>query len=110
MSLTTYQIALDWVPDPLLVNAPVGLHYLAWQIGVNESSKTGLWLIAPVVDSPEPLENIIPDAYLSSPLVSDTPTLGYTRAALPASNISDVEAKFNEEVANAIAAVIEGTR
>lgn len=110
MSLVAYEIPLDWVPDPVYINAPFGVHYLAWQIGVNSNLKTGLWLIAPVISSPEPLEDLLPASYSTQSLDADTATYGQKRTVQSKDTIDVVQTDFLAQVDIIAAEVLAGHR
>lgn len=103
-ALTTYELDLGWEPDQDYINSQQGMHYLAWRIGVNENNNTGIWIIEPVIDDPEPLENLLPVAIVERPLTTDTQTTGHARTFMTESTISEVQAEFSSTLATHIAA------
>jgi hypothetical protein len=110
MALTTYEIALDWVPDDTYINSNQGVHYLAWQIGIDQKRQLGIWLIAPVREDPVDLATLLPEDYDTGELLEDTTKYGYARSVTDKDTIGEVDAAFKDEVDVVTQAVLDGYR
>lgn len=110
--LTVYTTPIDWSPDTDYINSAQGIHYLAWQIGVSENLGTASWLIYPVIDSPEPLENLLPNEedYISREFIKDVGSQGERRVSLPDKSVDALQADFLAEVDTVIEAIGNGSR
>jgi hypothetical protein len=110
MALTTYEIPLDWVPNDDYINSNQGIHYLAWQIGVDQKRQLGIWLIEAVRSPATDLEGLLPEDYDVGELLDDTARYGYARSVSSADNISQVQDSFLDEVEIVTQAVLDGYR
>ncbi len=108
--MTGYEVDISWVPDSAFNNSSFGIHYIGWQIGRAENRGLALWIIAPVIEEPEPLEDLLPPEATELEVNDDVGVYGYTRTILPTTSIGDLETLFNDEIAIVTQAVIDGYR
>lgn len=108
--MIAYQTDRSWSPDPVYVNANIGMQYLAWQIGDAPAIDKSLWIIAPVVDTPEPLSNILPDNVEEIEFIEDVNRYGFTRTVLVTNTVVELQQRFLEQVASMIEQVQLGNR
>lgn len=98
MALLYYELPIDWVPDPMYINEPPDYQYLAWKMGENKTTNKSLWAISEAVASPsvsiEVALGLAPTSFTSTPIVDDSPTLGFERDLEVRSTISGVRGKM----------------
>lgn len=111
MAITTYEVPLDWEFDTNYVNSAQGIHYLAWQIGIDLKGNKAIWLFAAVRPSPIDINTLLPPVGTTANILSDdVGKSGYTRSISPNEDISAVAESFTEEVVKITQAVIDGYR
>lgn len=109
MSLTSYIVPIDWVPDDTVVNAKPGLDYVGWKIGISPNISKAMWLIEAVRDPVgTPLVDVLPVGYETQVLLADVSTYGFNRVILPNVSIGTLENEFVAEVAATTQAVTDG--
>lgn len=97
MSMTAYEVPIDWVPDEDYINVPPDYEYLAWRLGTNDKTGTALWVITPVVDPPTvALVDLLPVGYVEVTVDDDTVKYGYVRDMYPSKSIKEVEAIIDD--------------
>lgn len=107
-ALQIYTLPIDWEPDEELINSNSGIHYLAWQVGINQAAGTASWLIAPVREDPEPLEDLLPELYEEKEFTKDVTQDGEQRVALSQDTLITLKSEFSDQVALISQAVEDG--
>jgi hypothetical protein len=98
MSLTAYEIAVDWEPDYQYVNEPRNtMEWYAWIIGVN--NKYNLWMFQPAILSPtqDLVADILPVDYTVITINDDLQKYGYFRTFMLDQSVAQMEEFFVEE-------------
>jgi hypothetical protein len=112
MASTIYEVDIEWIPDDTYINSVVGPEYIAWRIGTDPVRNKGLWLIAPVVETPtqDLVADLLPAEYTEYTLEADAPNYGHIRRILPQKSIAVLEQEFLDQVATVTQAIIDGYR
>lgn len=98
MSLTAYEVSIDYTPDDQYVNEPRNtMEYYAWRIGIND--KYALWMFQPAVTSPtqDLIADILPAEYAIVTVDDDLQKYGFLRTFLLDQSIAKVEEFFTNE-------------
>lgn len=97
-SYTYYELDLDVVLDPDVVNNNDGMLYFAWMIGIDSRRQKGMWLIEPLLSETDAVVTILSGDYTSGVLKDDVTRYGYTRTALLTLSITKLISEFTTEL------------